>query len=95
MSGDCRLNQAKGKGRQLKLVIVVQHRMMRMLQQQWSRMMSLMWILQLEPLEGMGVGMAVGVAVVVVPWMPLAMRFRGSCLTSAIVRPSRTNACGV
>jgi hypothetical protein len=95
MSGDCRFNQAKGKGRLLKLVIVVQDRMMRMLLQQWRRMMSLLWILQLEPLEGVGVGMAVGVVVVVVPWMPLAMRFRGSCLTSAIVRLSRTSPCGV
>jgi hypothetical protein len=69
--------------------------MMRMLQQQWRRMLSLIWILQLEPLEGMGVSMVVAVVVVMVPWMPLTMRFRGSCLTSAIVRPSRTSACGV
>jgi hypothetical protein len=95
MSGDCRLNPAKGKGRQLKPVIVVQHRMMRMLLQQWRRMLSLLWILQLESLEGVGVGIVMGVAMVVVPWMPLTMHFRGSCLTSAIVRPSRTSACGV
>jgi hypothetical protein len=31
MSGDCRLNQTKEKGRLLKLVTVVQDRMMRML----------------------------------------------------------------
>jgi hypothetical protein len=45
MSGDYRLNLAKGKGRQLKPVTVVQHRMMRMLLQQWRRMLSLLWIL--------------------------------------------------
>jgi hypothetical protein len=44
MSNVCRLNQAKGKGRLLKLVTVVQDRMMRMLQQQWRRMIPLLWI---------------------------------------------------
>jgi hypothetical protein len=33
MLDDCRINQTKGKGRLLKLVIVVQDRMMRMLLQ--------------------------------------------------------------